>query len=222
MSTTSATGTTPLALSGLASGFDWQSLVSQLIQVERAPETQLQSQQSTLQQKNSIYQNIGTQLGTLQTDLKNLSDPNFFDSSTVSLSDNTVATASAAEGTPVGSYTFNISQLATSAVQKGSLNGGKPLSSTSDVSGLTLSSAGFITPVTAGTLTVDGQTVTIATSDTLQAVFNKISAATSGNVTGSYNPGTDTISLTSGDNSQIVLGSATDTSNFLSAAKLYN
>jgi len=30
---------TNLALSGLASGFDWQSLVSQLIQVERSPET---------------------------------------------------------------------------------------------------------------------------------------------------------------------------------------
>jgi flagellar hook-associated protein 2 len=62
--------------------------------------------------------------------------------------------------------------------------------------------------------------VTIATTDTLQAVFDKISTATSGSVTGAYDHATDTITLSSG--SEILLGSATDTSNFLEAAKLYN
>ena len=85
----------------------------------------------------------------------------------------------------------------------------------------TLSSAGFATPVTAGTFTVNGKTITIATSDTLQSVFDQINTATGGAVTGSYDSSTDEISLTS-TGGAIVLGSATDTSNFLQAAELFN
>lgn len=66
MSSTSATGTSSLAISGLASGFDWQSLVSQLVEVERAPETRLQNQQTTLQQQNNALTSIKTELSVLQ------------------------------------------------------------------------------------------------------------------------------------------------------------
>ena len=83
-----------------------------------------------------------------------------------------------------------------------------------------LANAGFANPVTAGTFTVNGKAITISTSDTLQSVFDQISTATGGAVTGSYNASTDEISLAS--SSPIVLGSATDTSNFLQAAELYN
>src|SRR5882724_1044947 len=211
---------TNLALSGLASGFDWQSLVSQLIQVERSPETRLRTQQSTDQQKNSAYTSIGTQLGTLATSLKTLNDATLFNSRQTTLSDSTVATATAADSAALGSYTFNITQLATSAVQQGTLNGGKPLSATNDVSGLVLGNAGLASAISAGNFTVNGKSITIATTDTLQSVFTQISTATGGAVTGSYDPTTDTISLNS--SSPIVLGSATDSSNFLQAAKLYN
>ena len=83
-----------------------------------------------------------------------------------------------------------------------------------------LSDAAFGTAVTAGTLTVNGEQVTIATDDTLQEVFDKISTTTSGAVTGAYDNATDKVTLSSA--SPIVLGSATDTSNFFAAAKLYN
>ena len=79
---------------------------------------------------------------------------------------------------------------------------------------------GFATPVTAGTFTVNGAQITIAGTDTLQSVLNKITTATSGAVTASYDASTDEITLAS--SSPVVLGSATDTSNFLQAAQLYN
>src|SRR5207244_3555862 len=88
------------------------------------------------------------------------------------------------------------------------------------VSGLVLSDASFSSAVTAGTMTVNGKQITISTSDTLQEVFDNISAATNGAVTGSYDSGTDKITLTSA--AEVVLGSANDTSNFLQAAKLAN
>jgi len=85
-----------------------------------------------------------------------------------------------------------------------------------------LNSAAFPTGVKAGTITVNGQQITIETTDTLQGVFNKINSATSGDVTASYDPSADAITLTSASNSEMVLGTATDTSNFLQVARLSN
>jgi flagellar hook-associated protein 2 len=84
-----------------------------------------------------------------------------------------------------------------------------------------LSDASFSTAITEGTFTVNGKQVTIETSDTLQEVFDKISTATNGDVTGSYDSATDKISLSS-SSSTVVLASANDTSNFLQVAKLAN
>ena len=75
--------------------------------------------------------------------------------------------------------------------------------------------------VTAGTFTVNGQAITITTSESLADVFTAISTATGGNVTASYDSASDKIRLhsTSGN---VIVGAANDTSNFLAAAKLYN
>jgi flagellar hook-associated protein 2 len=110
---TTTSSSSSLAISGLASGFDWQSLVSQLVQVERAPETQLQSQQSILQQQNNALGSIKTELSVLQNDVTALNAPGFFDSRTAAASDATLASTSAAAGTALGTYSFNVSQLAT-------------------------------------------------------------------------------------------------------------
>jgi flagellar hook-associated protein 2 len=94
-----------------------------------------------------------------------------------------------------------------------------------DPSTVTVGAAGFASPVTAGTFTVNGQQITIATTDSLKTVFDNIASATqaAGNkVTATYDATSDKITLTSGNGSPIVLGSATDTSNFLQEAQLYN
>lgn len=209
-----------LSLSGLASGFDWKSLVEQLVEVERVPQKRLRAEQDVLEQRNNAYGSIKTELAVLQSRVAVLQEADLYGSRTASTSDSSVATATAGTGAANGSYVFNILQLATASARTGTANVGSPLSATSDVSGLVLSEAGFATAVTAGTFTVNGQQVTLATTDTLQAVFDKIAAATGNAVTAGYDPETDTITLTS--SGEIVLGSATDTSNFLQVAKLYN
>ncbi|MFA6544196.1 MAG: flagellar filament capping protein FliD [Limisphaerales bacterium] len=209
-----------LGVSGLASGFDWRTLVDQLSAVERAPQQRMRTEQNRIDQRKNAYASIQTQLGVLRSRVTALKDPALFSSRTASVSDSTAATATAGSGAPLGQFAFAFQQLATSASQQGTANVGQSLSSTSDVSGVVLSGAGFAAAVTAGTVTVNGQQVAIATTDTLQNVFDNISAATGGSVTGSYNPATDKITLSSAG--EIVLGSATDTSNFLGAARLYN
>ena len=224
MSTTSST--TPgsnsalLQLSGLASGIDWQSLVSQLVAAESAPETGMQAQEAAFQAKKTAYQTIGTDLTTLSSDITTLTGSDFFSTRTATSSNTNAASATATPGTATGSYTFNITQLASDAAVQGATVAVNPLSPTNDVSGLVLANATFANPVTAGTFTVNGKTVTIATSHTFQSVLDKIGTATGGAVTGSYNSSTDEITLSSG--SAIVLGSATDTSNFLQTAELFN
>ena len=213
-------------MSGLASGINWINIVNEMLQAEAAPETQMTNEETTANNKKSAYQTIGTDLNTLNSDLTTLSSPDFFGTRTTTLSDPSVASATAAAGATVGNYTLKVDTLATDSVWVGS-TASAPLSSSSDVSNVVLSSAGFATPVTAGTFTVNGQTITISTSETLQAVFNQIQSATSngpngaaGAVTASYNSTDDTITLSS--SGAITLGSDTDTSNFLEAAQLYN
>lgn len=211
-----------LGVSGLASNFDWRSLVDQLTSVERAPQQRMYLEQQAIQDRKSAYTSIATQLSVLQNRVEDLNDPTLFDTRSTSSSDTDVATASAVGGAALGSYAFNILQRATAAVRQGTANIGVALSATSDVSGVVLSNASFSPALKAGTFTVNGQQVTVAASDTLQAVFDKISAATGTDVAGSYDPTTDRVTLDSASDTEIVLGSATDTSNLLQVFRLSN
>lgn len=209
-----------LGLSGLASGFDWRSLVDQLSEVERSPQQQMRVEQNQIQQRNNAFGSIKTQLLLLQSRVKTLQDPDLFAARKGTASDAAQATVTASAGAAVGSYQLSVSHLATSSVHRGTADIGAPISSTSDVSTLTLQGAGFSTAVSAGTFTVNGQRITVSTTDTLQSVFDQISSSTSGNVTASYDPVGDRIQLASA--TEIVLGSAADSSNFLEVAKLNN
>src|SRR5262245_32173625 len=209
-----------LSLSGLASGFDWKSFIDQMIQAERIPEQKLLSDQSVLNQKNAAYGDIKTQLEALQSKILPLKNGSLFDSRITSASDATLATATASGGAALGTFSFNITQLATAARINGTANVGTPLNPTNDVSTLTVSAANFPIAVTAGTLTVNGKQITIAATDTLQQVFDKIATATNNEVTAAYDSSTDRITLTGAG--EIILGTATDTSNFFQAARLVN
>jgi len=211
-----------LAITGLASGMDWGTIVTELAQAERAPETQWEAQQTAIAAQQTAYSTISTDLSTVQLDAENLMDPSFFDSVTAASSDTAVASATVSSGAPTGNYEFDIKQLATAAQMNGTSFVSQVLDPGGDPSTVTIGSAGFSTPVTAGTFTVDGAQVNIATTDSLQQVFDAISSATNNNVTASYDATTDKISLTSSGGSPITLGSATDTSNFLQVAQLYN
>lgn len=209
-----------LGVSGLASGFDWRSLIDQMSEIERLPQRRLLAEQNTLEERSTAYGAISTQLSVLKNKLTALQTPGLFSGRTATVADDTVATASASAGAVQGTYTFAFTQLASAAKIQGTANAGSPLSTTSDVSGVNLSSAGFATPITAGTFRVNGKEVTVATDDTLEDVFDKISTATGGTVTASYLPASDKIRLTG--SGAITLGSATDTSNFLQVANLNN
>src|SRR5438477_9258358 len=165
-----------LGLSGLASNFDWHAVIDQLSAIERVPEQRMQSDQSLLQRRKAAYSQIATEFAALKTRMDALKDPNLFSSRLTSAGDDTVLTSTADGSAALGTYTFNFTQLATASAQRGASEAGAKLSATDNVSALVVSNAAFGTAVTAGTFTVNGKQVTLATTDTLQQVFDKINA----------------------------------------------
>jgi flagellar hook-associated protein 2 len=102
------------------------------------------------------------------------------------------------------------------------------VSGTSNVGGInaaasfnSTSSAGFVTPVTAGTFTINGVKIAVKTDENLDDVINAINSSSAG-VTASLNAITGQIELTnqSAGSQSIIIGASSDTSNFLSAAGL--
>ena len=212
-----------LQLTGLASGLDWRSLVDKLMDAERIPQNRLRAEKAAGVQKTTVLESLKTGLTALQNALKPLSgdSSDVFAIRTAKLANaSTTWNASAAAGTEAGTYQIQVTQLATKAQRSGAADAGNSLSATSNVSGLTLATLPIGTAVKAGDFTVNGARITVALTDSLQDVFAQIATATGGTVTASYDPATDKVRLNSA--SEIVLGSANDTSNLLGALQLYN
>lgn len=191
--------------------------------VERAPITRLQKEQSVNTQQSNALGDLETKLGALQTAAQALQSETAFAgrNTSVSASGSTWSAAADAAGT-TGSFTLQVLNLATKAQLRGAADITSGLAGSSDVSAVTLATMRLATPVTAGTFTVNGHAVTVDTSASLKDLFDAIHAATGNDVTASYNSVTDRITLTSASNAEIVLGASNDTSNALQVLKLAN
>lgn len=212
-----------LQVAGLASNFDWKSFVDQIMDVERTPAARLEKEKSTNTTRANLLSTLTTRLEAVQTSSQALAAASTFGKRTAtSATADSTWSAAAATGTATGSYKIAVSQLATAASLRGANDVARALNPNgADVSGLTLASLPIGQAVTAGTFTVNGAQVTVALTDSLQDVFDKISTATGGNVTASYLPGSDAVRLSAASGS-LMLGAGNDTSNFLRALKLGN
>jgi flagellar hook-associated protein 2 len=212
-----------LQLSGLASGLDWRSLVDQLISAERVPQNRLRADRGTGLQTSSALDALKTNLTALQTSIAGLTggDSEVFAVRTAKFASTDSAWSAGADpGAEVGTHTFDVTQLATRSQRVGTSGVGRGLSATADVSGLTFATLPIARPLTAGEFTVNGARVTVALTDSLDQLFQKISTATGGEVTASYDPAQDRVVLSG--TGEIVLGSANDSSNALAALGLHN
>jgi flagellar hook-associated protein 2 len=96
--TNTATSTLAALLSngGIGTGLNVQELVSQQIQIDSAPLTQLQGEQTTLNSQNSALSSIGADLIALQTAVNNLTDfSGALSAQQATSSDNSILTATA-------------------------------------------------------------------------------------------------------------------------------
>ncbi len=146
---------------GLASGIDIKGIVSQLVALERAPLTQLQSQASGFQAKLSVFGTITSMVSALGDAGAKLAAANTFSAVKASTSQPEFVTVSVAEGTTPTALSLEVISLAkaqstaSASVPVGSGMGSGSLTiSLGDWSSGTFA-AGSATPVTINV--VDGQ-----------------------------------------------------------------
>ncbi len=104
------------AFSGKTSGIDVSTVVSELMQVERQPEVQLQNQQTTINSQVSALTSLGTQLTTLYNAENSLKDlAGAFSQNTTGSSDSTIVSATADNTAAAGTHSITVSKLATTS-----------------------------------------------------------------------------------------------------------
>ncbi len=104
------------AFSGKTSGIDVGTIVDELMEVERQPETVWQNEQSTISSQVSALTTMNTQLSTVATDVDNLKDIlGAFSQMSTGSSDDALVSASADNTAVAGTHTVVVSNLATTS-----------------------------------------------------------------------------------------------------------
>lgn len=153
---------------GVGSGLDVQTIVTQLMTLERRPLQSLQQSKSTLDAQLSAYGRFRSALSTFQTALKDLKSLDAFEIYSATSSDTDALTVTTNSAAAIGSLTVDINRLA-QAHKQGS-------QSIADTGTTTLGGAGDQM-----TITVDGTaTVVDVGGMTLTAMRNAINDADAG------------------------------------------
>ena len=118
-----------VSISGLATGMDTKSIVSQLMAIERQPETSLVKTQTKMQNQIDVYTPLQTALSSLQTLMSTMNTATSFAAQTSSVSDSSVITSTATSTASPGIHDLAVTNLAKSQRQV-SANG---FASTSDI-----------------------------------------------------------------------------------------
>lgn len=158
-----------VSIGGLVTGLDTQSIISQLMNLERAPQKLLKAQQKTNTQKIGSYQKIGDALSELQTTVRGLNTRDGFGVFKATASNAAVLTAGATGNTAPGIHSIQVLSLARNQRQV--------------TTGVASSTAAVFNT---GSFTIDGTTtVTIGEGqNTLQGLVSAINAS-GANVTAS-------------------------------------
>jgi flagellar hook-associated protein 2 len=205
-------------VSGLASGLDTQSIISQLMSVESAPLNKLKIQQTTHNSQIKAIATLKAAISSLQgaaSALANRSTINAKAASTDTLSTSpTVLVPTATADAINGSFQVTVSQLATST----RITSTTPMGSVVN-SSATLANAGFRYSVATGTVSINGQTITTDNTTTLDSLITSINGAGAG-VTASLVADADgrannRVQIVSNPGQSIQLGALADTSSTL-------
>lgn len=106
-----------LASTGVGSGLDVNGIVTQLVAVEKAPLTALQTKATTIQSQISAWGKVQSQLDAVRSAATKLASASNWSTTQVTASDTTVVSAGAASvgSAAAGRYSLSVSQLAQEA-----------------------------------------------------------------------------------------------------------
>jgi flagellar hook-associated protein 2 len=157
------------AFSGKTSGIDVGTIVSELMEVERQPETVWQNEQTTINSQVTALTSMNTQLTALYNDVNSLNDfDGAFSQMTSASSDDAIVSVSADSTATAGTHTVVVSNLATtSSAYSGYISSGSSL-------------AGAVINVAYGSPNDPGSTNTITIPSTDTTLAQAVSSINSG------------------------------------------
>lgn len=160
-----------LSLGGLISGVDTDTLVEKLMELEYQRVTQQENRKAQLQQKQKAWQQVRTSLSTLRSKLDGIRFASIYRSRTATLSDESVATVTAQAGAVATTHRLEVVHLATQhVVASGTRN------TATEQLGVS------------GTLELNDKAITIAETDNLYSIRDKINATAGIGLTASVVP----------------------------------
>jgi flagellar hook-associated protein 2 len=149
---------TPLLnIGGLASGLDTNSIVDQLMAIERQPRTRLDQQASLITARQSALADFQSRLRAVEAAAKDLRSVTLWSQQqSVATSDSTRLSAAivAGSGAGVGGYQLEVSQLANAAQR----------------------TYAFSSPAGAGTITIDGHDTSVAAGASIADIVSAINS----------------------------------------------
>lgn len=175
--------TPSISFSGLASGIDTTSVITQLTATAQKPIALLQTKQSGFQAQLTDWQSFNSQLSALQTAANALNQPSTYSTTTASSSNSAAASITTQLGATAGSHTLTVNQLAQAQKVVSA-----PVSSSSTALGQT------------GSFTLNGKTIQVNSSDALADIAVKINATKAGVSATVVNVGTNDYRITLSSN----------------------
>lgn len=169
-----------ISSAGLGSGLDVETIVAQLVSLERVPITQLETEKKKLDADLSAYGKVQSYMSTLRDAARKLTDTTSWKAVTATSADASAVTVAAGAGAVASSYEINVTRLAsaqqvvssaytssTAVVGEGTL--------TIELGTWTADQTGF-TPKTGAT----AASITIDADSTLEEVRDAINGASAG------------------------------------------
>ncbi|HHY95345.1 MAG TPA: flagellar filament capping protein FliD, partial [Firmicutes bacterium] len=160
---------TPLfSVSGLGSGLDWKKMIDEIMAIERQPVQALEQRKGRLEDVKKAWTDIETAIRTVDGKLDPLLLNSTFQARVATSSSTSVVTASASTGAATGSYAVEVTALAQAQVVASDAQA-------DPAAALNLS----------GTFTINGQAITVVTTDSLLGIRDKINTTANVGVTAS-------------------------------------
>ncbi len=152
-----------IRFSGLASGIDVESIVTQLVQIEGIGRQRIQSQKAQVEAKQIVYGQLRSQLVSLAGSVSSLNTSTAYENIQATSSDRDAAELTVTGSGAPGVYSLKVNQLAQAHK---------------------ISSSAFETTSTAigeaGTFSLNGKEISVEATDTLQTLAGKINSAKTG------------------------------------------
>ncbi|MGE0557221.1 MAG: flagellar filament capping protein FliD [Burkholderiales bacterium] len=189
-----------LSSPGIGSNLDVNSIVTQLMALERRPLTQLDSREANYQAQLSAYGALKGAVSTFQSALAGLRDPARFDGVRAQSANTAIVAATAASTAAAGTYTVTVNTLAVPQVlQSAGLTNTTTAGSTGTITLQAGSGAAHVIAVDAANNTLEGvrNAINAAQTDVQASIVNDGSATPYRLVLTSANGGTaNTLTVT--------------------------